>query len=79
MQLVSESLEFRRVNTSQGKNGNTNYYYTFEDQNGSFQLFSREDLTAELKKGQSYPLIFEGRLWNGNIQFNLVGIYKDAK
>lgn len=58
MQLVSESLEFRRVNTSVGKNGNTNYYYTFEDENGSFQLFSREDLTSELKKRSIIPFDF---------------------
>lgn len=79
MQLVSEKLEFRRVNVSDGKNGNKNYYYTFEDENGSFQLFSRNDLTSELVKGQSYSLIFNTRLWNGSLNFNLQGIYKDEK
>lgn len=79
MQLVSEPIEFRRMSASQGKNGGMNYYYTFEDSNGSFQLYSKNDFSAELIKGESYPLIFESFIWNNRINYNLVGVYKDSK
>lgn len=79
MQLVSEKIEFRRVNVSDGKDGRKNYYYTFEDDHGSFQLFCRNDLTADLEKGKTYSLIFTTRLWNGSLNFNLEGIYKEDK
>lgn len=79
MQLVSEQVEFRRFNVTDGKNGQKNYYYTFEDDHGSFQLYSRNDFSAELIKGESYPLIFQTFLWDNRLNFNLIGIYKDSK
>lgn len=76
MRLVSDEVEFRRMNESEGKNGNKNYYYTFEDANGSFQVFSRNDCSKDLKKGDLTHIIFESRLWDNKLQFNMVGVQK---
>ena len=76
MTLVSDEVEFRRVNVSDGKNGNKNYYYTFEDDKGSMQVFSRVDCTGQLKKGDKLHIIFESRIWDNRLQFNMVGVQK---
>lgn len=76
MNLVSDEVEFRRVNSSAGKNGNTNYYYTFEDTERSFQVFSRNDCSKDLKAGDKVHIIFESRLWDNKLQFNMVGVQK---
>lgn len=69
MKVVSdEFVEFRRVNESQGNNG-TNYYYYFEDENSSFQLFSKKKFS--LNKGSLYTLVFVTRIWDNKLSFNL--------
>lgn len=72
MVLVSDEVEFRRVSETTGKNGGTNYYYTFEDDKGSFQVFSRQ--AFDLKKGEKTHIIFETRLWDNRLQFNMIGV-----
>lgn len=69
MKVVSdEFVEFRRVNESQGNNG-INYYYYFEDENSSFQLFSKKKFS--LNKGSLYTLVFITRIWDNKLSFNL--------
>lgn len=79
MRLVSNDVvEFRFCNSSASRSGNgTNYYYTFEDDNKSFQCFSRVDFTSRIKKGDKVKLIFDTRLWEDKLQFNLTDIIND--
>lgn len=76
MKLFSDDVEFRRVNITDGKTGNKNYYYTFEDENQSFQVFSRNDCTSGLNKGDKVNLIFDSRVWDNKLQFNLISMEK---
>lgn len=70
-----EGVEFRRLTSSKSKDGNnTNYYYHFEDDNGAFQIFSRNDYSGQLVKGDLYTLTFKTRLWDNRIQFDLDNI-----
>lgn len=75
MKLVSEDVvEFRRVNKNVKDGGKVNFYYTFEDDKSSFQLFSRSELNLE--KGDNVQLVFNTRNWNGQVYFDLVDAYK---
>lgn len=71
-----EGVEFRRLTSSKSKDGNNiNYYYHFEDdENGAFQIFSRNDYSGQLVKGDLYSLTFKTRLWDNRIQFDLDNI-----
>lgn len=75
MKLVSEDLvEFRRVTSSTGQNGSTNYYYHFEDDsNGSFQLWSKKQFTG-INKGDNVRITINTRLWDNKLQYNLDNI-----
>lgn len=78
MRLVSDgNVEFRRVNEVSKNDGKVNFYYTFEDDFCSFQLFSRERFN--LKKGDNCRLVFETRVWNGSVNFDLKEVVTDGK
>lgn len=78
MRLVSDgNVEFRRVNEVHKSDGKVNFYYTFEDDNGSFQIFSRERFN--LKKGDNCRLVFETRVWNGSVNYDLKEVVTDGK
>lgn len=72
MNLVSQDLvEFRVCRSTPSKDGNsTNYYYTFEDDEQSFQVFSRKRL--DLKKGDLGKMVFSTRLWDNKLQYDFI-------
>lgn len=76
MKLISDEVEFRRMNSTVGKTGKQNYYYTFEDEKGSFQVFSRVDCSKEVKTGEKVHIVYESRLWDNKLQFDMVGVQK---
>lgn len=76
--VSSDFVEFRFCKSSVSRTGNgTNYYYTFEDDNNSFQCFSRVDFNTRIKKGDRVKLVFDTRLWDDKLQFNLADIISD--
>ena len=66
-----EKVEYRRTNEVEGKNG-VYFLHTFEDSDSSFQLYCKTNVTC--KKGDLVNLVFETRLYDGKMQFNLKGI-----
>lgn len=72
-----EPVEFRKVKSSISKSdpNKTNYYYTFEDDDQYFQLFSRENF-SDLKKGDMVNLYFHTRLWDNRLNYDLEDIKK---
>lgn len=66
MELSSkEAAEFRIKRTYTASNGSVSYFYTFEnDDLGSFELWSKENLPLE--KGKQYRLVFIMSFYQGN-------------
>lgn len=72
MKLVSETVEYRRTNEVEGKNGKY-YLHSFEDEKSTFTLYCKNPVTCS--KGDSVKLLFEVGLFDGKPQYNLVGLY----
>lgn len=77
MKVVSDALvEFRFMRETPSKNGNgINYYYTFEDGETNFQVYSRTKY--DLHKGDLCTLAFTTRLWDNRLQFDLSEVIKE--
>lgn len=73
MILVSkEPSEFRIKRSYTAQNGNNSFFYTFEnDEVGSFELWSKDNLALE--KGKQYLLKFDLTFYQGDKRINLKG------
>jgi len=73
MKLISESVEYRRTNEVESKNGGKYYLHSFEDENGSFTFYCKSPVSCS--KGDLVRIEFNVSLYDGKPNYNMVGLY----
>lgn len=73
-----DTAEFRIKRKYESSNGSVSWFYTFENDGlGSFELWSKENLSLE--KGKTYFLVFSMSFYQGSQRINLIEVVPSGK